>query len=207
MSTRFKIKYDNWSEDASPISKDVKINKSHNKLVAQSKNSEQAKKWREKNPDKASEIASAGGKKSRSSARRKIMSNIGKQYGADNAVKYISLETKKRNGKKFGKQNLCSEIICEKCGKSVNKGNYAKSHGKKCRELDKIKLLNLLPDKFTKSIIKEIALDSGIKNWEKLNLLHDTCPYTICIIKVDKPNQYNPCWYRKNKREINKIKN
>lgn len=203
---KYNITYNGWSDDASPIKDNVKVRTSHNKLVAQSKNAEKAKKWREKNPDKSFEIASKGGKKSRSSSRRKIMSNVGKVYGAENAVKFIPIETKKLNGKKFGKQNLCSEIICEKCGKSVNKGNYGKSHGKKCRELDKIKLLNLLPNKFTKSIIKEIAEENDILDWVKLNLLHDSCPYTKCIIKVDKPNQYNPCWYSKNKREINKMK-
>jgi hypothetical protein len=195
-----------WSDDASPVSNDTKINVSHKKLVAQKQNADARGEWGRKNPDKQKRIAVSGGNKSKEIHRRKQAAKIGKKYGAENAVKYISIETKKRNGKNYGKNNLCSEVICEKCGKSVNKGNYAQSHGNKCRELDKIKLLNLLPYKFTKQIIREIALDNRIKNWEKLNLLHDTCPYTICIIKVDKPNQYNPCWYRKNKIEINKIK-
>jgi hypothetical protein len=206
MSTHSKIDYSNWSEDASPIKSDIKIKTSHNKLVSQKQNALARGEWGRKNPDKQLKIATKGGDKSKSPERRKICSNTGKKYGAENAVKYIPIATKKRNGKKYGKQNLCSEIICEKCGRSVNKGNYAQSHGKKCRELDKIKLIDLLPDKFTKSIVKDTATENGIKKWEQLNILHETCPYTKCIIKVEKPNQYNPCWYSKNKREINKMK-
>jgi hypothetical protein len=206
MSTRFKIDYKGWSDDASPISKDVKVKTSHNKLVSQKQNALARGEWGRKNPDKQKQIATKGGEAVNTPELKEKMSKIGKQYGKENAVKYIPIETKKRNGKQYGKQNLCSELICEKCGRSVNKGNYAQSHGKKCKELDKIKLINLLPDKFTQGIVKEIAEEHGIKNWKALNIFHDTCPYTKCIIKVDKPNQFNPCWYGKNKREINKIK-
>ena len=204
--SKYKIDYNRWSEEASPIKKDVKIKTSHNKLVAQKQNALARGEWGKKNPEKALEIVKKGGENSKTPEGKARMRKIGTKYGPENAVKYIPIETKKRNGKKFGKQNLCSEIICEKCGKLVNKGNYAQSHGKKCKELDKINLINLLPDKFTKSIVKEIAKENRIKNWEQLNILHDTCPYTKCIIKVDKPNQYNPCWYGKNKIEINKMK-
>jgi hypothetical protein len=206
MSTRSKIDYSDWSDDASPIKSDIKVKISHNKLVSQKQNALARGEWGRKNPDKQKQIATKGGEAVNTPELKEKMSKIGTKYGAENAVKYIPIETKKRNGKKYGKQNLCSEIICEKCGRSVNKGNYAKSHGKKCRELDKIKLINLLPDKFTQSIVKEIAEEHGIKNWKALNIFHDNCPYTKCIIKVDKPNQYNPSWYGKNKREINKIK-
>ena len=206
MSTRSKIDYSDWSEDASPIKSDIKVKVSHNKLVSQKQNALARGEWGRKNPDKQKQIATKGGEAVNTPELKEKMSKIGTKYGPENAVKYIPIETKKRNGKKYGKQNLCSEIICEKCGRSVNKGNYAQSHGKKCRELDKIKLINLLPDKFTQSIVKEIAEEHGIKNWKALNIFHDTCPYTKCIIKVDRPNQFNPSWYGKNKREINKIK-
>jgi hypothetical protein len=204
--SKYKISYDGWSDEASPIKSDVKVKVSHNKLVSQSQNALARGEWGRKNPDKQLKLAKKGGDKSKSPERRKICSDIGKIYGVENAVKYIPIETKKRNGKTYGKQNLISEIVCEKCGRIVNKGNYAQSHGKKCKELNKIKLIELLPNKFTKGIIKDIAEEHKIKNWQSLNLLHHTCPYTKCIIKVDKPNQYNPNWYSKNKIEINKIK-
>lgn len=211
---KYNISYKGrWSDDASPVSKETKINVSHKKLVAQTSNSLEAKEWRKKNPDKSKKIAKNGGDKTlelgigiHARSKEQMSEHSKKNYKEGKGFAKLTKKEKSKLGKVFGKQNLCSEIVCEKCGKLVNKGNYAKSHGKKCRELDKIKLLNLLPYKFTKQIIREIALDNRIKNWEKLNLLHDTCPYTICIIKVDKPNQYNPCWYRKNKIEINKIK-
>jgi hypothetical protein len=205
MSTRSKIDYSDWSDDASPIKSDIKVKISHNKLVSQKQNALARGEWGRKNPDKQKQIATKGGEAVNTPELKEKMSKIGTKYGAENAVKYITIETKQKNGKKYGKQNLCSEIICEKCGRSVNKGNYAKSHGKKCKELDKIKLINLLPNKFTQSITKEIAEEHGIKNWKALNIFHDTCPYTKCIIKVDRPNQFNPSWYAKNKREINKV--
>ena len=171
MSTHFKINYNDWSDEASPIKDDVKIKTSHRKLTAQTNNSLEAKEWRKKNPEKASKNAAKGGNKiGKTKEGRDRMSKVGTKYGAENAVKFIPIETKQKNGKKYGKQNLCSEIICEKCGRLVNKGNYAQSHGKKCKELDKIKLINLLPDKFTQSITKEIAEEHGIKNWKALNI-------------------------------------
>lgn len=204
--SKYKISYDGWSDKASPIKEDVKIKTSHNKLVSQSQNSKNAKNWRDKNPDKASEIASMGGETSKTKEGRARMSKVGSKYGKIYGGKTLTKEEYSENGKKYGKQNLISEIICEKCGKTVNKGNYGKSHGKKCRELDKIKLIQLLPSKFTKTITKDIAKEHGIKNWEKLNIFHHTCPYTKCVIKVEKPNQYNPYWYGKNIKEINKVK-
>jgi hypothetical protein len=134
-----------------------------------------------------------------SSDAKKRMSKIGKEWAGIFGFNQMTKEEQRENGLKHGKQNLLKEFVCEKCGNIVNRGNYAKSHGKKCRELDKIKLINLLPNKFTKSIVKEIAKENNIKNWEQLNILHESCPYTKCIIKVDKPNQFNPCWYGKNK--------
>ncbi len=44
MSTRFKINYNDWSDEASPIKSDVKIKSSHNKLVANTQIAERNKK-------------------------------------------------------------------------------------------------------------------------------------------------------------------
>jgi hypothetical protein len=203
MSTHFKIDYNGWSEDSSPINKDVKVKTSHAKLISQTTNSNKAKEWRKKNYDKASEFGKIGGKLvGGSEDGKKRMAKIGEKYGKVYGGKFLPKDA----GKK-GKENLLKQIVCEKCNKSVNKGNYAKSHGKKCKELDKINLINLLPNKFTQSITKKIAEKNGIKNWKTLNIFHNTCPYTKCIIKVDKPNQFNPSWYVKNNKEINKVKN
>lgn len=200
-----KIDYTEYSEDASPISKDVNIKISHKKLVSQKQNALARAEWGKKNPDKVKEIAIKAGELSKNDDRRQICSEVGKKYGPENAVKYIPIETKKRNGKKFGKKNLVDEIICEKCGRITNKGNY-RFHGNNCKEFIKIKLLDLLPDKFTQQIIKKVAEEFDIQNWKTLNLIHHSCPYTKCIIKVDRPNQFNPCWYGKNIEEINKVK-
>jgi hypothetical protein len=205
MSTHFNIDYSGWSDEASPIKKDVKIKTSHNKLVSQKQNALARGEWGRKNPDKQRKIGIKGGEAVNTPELKQKMSKIGKQYGPENAVKYIPIETKKRNGKKYGKQNLVSDIVCETCGRKTNKGNYAQFHGKKCREKDIINFIQLLPDKFTKSIARDIAKENRIKGWEKWNIFHDLCIYTKCIVKVDKPNQYNPCWYGKNKREINKV--
>jgi hypothetical protein len=205
--SKYKIDYNGWSDEASPIKTDVKIKTSHAKLVSQKQNALARVEWGKKNAEKSKNIARIGGNKvGKTKEGRKRMSVIGKEYGPNNAVEFIPIETKQRNGKKYGKLNLTSEILCEKCGKTVNKGNYAQSHGKKCKELNKINLINLLPNKFTQSIVKGIADENGIKNWKSFNIFHDTCPYTKCIIKVDKPNQFNPSWYSKNIKEINKVK-
>jgi hypothetical protein len=212
MSTRFKIDYNGWSDEASPIKDDVKVKTSHAKLTAQMTNSLVAKEWRKKNPDKAKSIAEKGGNKTlklkigiHNRSHKEMSEHAKSLYKQGKGMASISKLERKRLGKEYGKKNLIDEVICEKCGRSVNKGNYAKSHGKKCKELDKINLINLLPNKFTQSITKEIAEEHGIKNWKALNIFHDTCPYTKCIVKVDRPNQFNPSWYGKNKREINKI--
>jgi len=211
--SKYKISYDGWSDEASPIKSDVKIKVSHNKLVSQSQNALARGEWGRKNPNKSKKIAAGGGYKTLELGTgihclsTEEMSEHGKKnYREGKGIASLTKKERSTIGKKYGKQNLISEIICEKCGRTVNKGNYAKVHGKKCRELDKIKLIELLPNKFTKGILKEIAVEHRIKNWNSLNLLHHTCPYTKCIIKVDKPNQYNPNWYGKNKREINKVK-
>ena len=194
-----------WSDDASPVSNDTKINVSHKKLVAQKQNADARGEWGRKNPDKQKKIAVSGGNKSKEPHRRKQAAEIGKKYGAENAVKYIPIETKQRNARK-AKKNLITEFTCEVCGRIVNRGNYHQYHGDNCREHDKINLINKLPNKFTKAMVKEVAEELGILDWVRLNILHDTCPYTKYIVKVDKPNQYNPCWYGKNKKEINKMK-
>jgi hypothetical protein len=130
---------------------------------------------------------------------KKRMSELGSKYGKVYGGKFLP-----KDAGVIGKQNLLKEFICEKCGNKVNRGNYTQFHGKKCREADKIKLINSLPDKFTKAIVKEIAEKIGIKDWIKLNILHHTCPYVKMYKKVDKPNQYNPCWYKKVKSKLKK---
>ena len=206
MSTHSKMDYSEWSEEASPISKDIKIKTSHNKLVSQKQNALARGEWGRKNPDKQKQIATKGGEAVNTLELKEKMRKIGTKYGSENAVKYIPIETKKINGKKYGKQNLCSEIVCEKCGRSVNKGNHKQFHGDNCREKNIIEFIELLPTKFTKGIAKEIAIKYEIENWEKWNIFHELCIYTKCVVKIDRPNQFNPCWYGKNIKEINKIK-
>lgn len=203
--SKFKITYKGWSDEASPIKDDVKVKTSHNKLVAQKQNALARGDWGRKNPEKSHQIVKKGGDANKTPESKERCSKIGKKYGPENAVKYIPIETKQRNGKKYGKQNLVGEIICPKCGRTTNKGNY-RFHGKNCRDIEKIKLIDLLPNKFTVGIVKEIAEENGIKDWKKLNIFHNTCPYVDIHIKVDKPNQFNPSWYKKNVKEINKTK-
>lgn len=146
-----------------------------------------------------------GGKKVGGSIEgKKRMSEIGKKWASIYGFNQMTKKELQNIGIKYGKKNLLKEFICEKCGNIVNRGNYSQYHGDKCREADKIKLIKALPDKFTKTIVKTVAEKLGIKDWIKLNILHHTCPYVIMYIKVDKPNQYNPCWYKKNKKVINK---
>jgi hypothetical protein len=211
--SKYKISYDGWSEDASPIKSDVKIKVSHNKLVSQKQNAIARGEWGRKNHDKSHEIAKKGGNKTLSlgtgihALSMEQMSEHGKKnYREGKGFAKLTKKERSTIGKQYGKLNLVTELICEKCGRKTNKGNYAKVHGTKCREKDKIKILNKLPNKFTKGMLKEVAERLDITDWNKLNILHPTCPYTKCIIKVDKPNQYNPCWYGKNLREINKVK-
>ena len=70
MSTRFKINYNEWSDEASPISKDVKVKTSHNKLVSQKQNADARGEWAKKNPDKQKKIAISGGKASNTKEQR-----------------------------------------------------------------------------------------------------------------------------------------
>jgi hypothetical protein len=161
--------------------------------------------WRKNNPEKATQIAKMGGENSKTEEGRNRCSKVGKKYGPENAVKYIPIETKKRNGTKYGKQNLVGEIMCEKCGRITNKGNYAQSHGQNCRELDKIKFIDLLPNIFTTSEMKKIANANNI-DWIRLNILHHTCIYISIKEKGKFPFQMNPNIYSKNKKEINKVK-
>lgn len=201
----FKIDYSEYNEDASPIGGNTNIKLSHNKLVSQKKNAEARAEWGRKNPDKVNAIGIKAGETSKSKERREKTAELGKKFGPENAVKYIPIETKKRNGKNYGKQNLCAELICEKCGKTTNKGNY-RFHGKNCKEIEKIKFIDLLPDVFTKSIAKKVAEENSIDNWISLNIFHKNCLYTKCIKKVNKPNQFNPSLYGKNTDEITKLK-
>lgn len=119
------------------------------------------------------------------------------EWAKNSGFSAMSPEERSSIGKTYGKKNLLKEIVCEKCGNTVNKGNYHQFHGEKCREADKIRLINALPDLFTKAMIKEVANRIEIKDWEKLNITHHTCPYTEIHIKVERPNQYNPSWYKK----------
>jgi len=138
-----------------------------------------------------------GGKKIGGSVEgKKRMSELGKKWAGIYGFNQMTKEEQKEIGRKYGKQNLVGEIICEKCGRTTNKGNY-RFHGNNCRESDKLRLINTLPDLFTKQIVKETAIKLNIDDWIKLNILHPTCPYTEIHIKVEKPNQFNPCWYKK----------
>lgn len=211
--SKYKISYDGWSEDASPIKADVKIKVSHNKLVSQKQNALARGEWGRKNPTKSKKIVVSGGYKTLElgtgihGLSMEEMSEHGKKnYREGKGFAKLTKKERSTIGKQYGKNNLVGEIICEKCDRKTNKGNYAQFHGSKCREKEKIKILNKLPNKFTKAMLKEVAEKMKIMDWVKLNILHPTCSYTKCIIKVEKPNQYNPCWYGKNIKEINKVK-
>lgn len=163
------------------------------KLIAASKKgSEKAAKL----PTSASKLQGAknGGKKvGGSEDGKKRMANLGAKYGKVYGGKFLPKDA----GIK-GKENLLKEFVCEKCGNKVNRGNYHQFHGKKCRELEKLLLLKLLPKKFTSVQLKEIAEKNGFLKWKTLNLLHETCPYTKCIKKGT--NQFNPGIYEKTKK-------
>jgi hypothetical protein len=73
MSTPFKINYNDWNEDASPISKDIKIKISHRKLVANSLISERNK------DDKFRKKVSSGLKKYFGNAKERFNKTIIKQ--------------------------------------------------------------------------------------------------------------------------------
>jgi hypothetical protein len=73
MSTHFKINYNDWNEDASPISKDVKIKISHRKLVANSLTAERNK------DDKFRKKVSSGLKKYFGTAKERFNKTIIKQ--------------------------------------------------------------------------------------------------------------------------------
>lgn len=184
-----------------------------NKEERQSKATQRAKEWRVKNSKKAKEIATIGGNKTfelglgiHSETFEVRSQRAKKSYKDGKGMAKLTREERSKIGKTIGRKNLVSEIVCENCGKKVNKGNYAQFHSIKCREEKIINLINLLPEKFTKSIVKKIAEENKIKGWENWNIFHELCSYTKCIIKVERPNQFNPCWYGKNKREINKVK-
>jgi hypothetical protein len=169
--------------------------------------------WRKNNPEKSSEIALQGGnatfkKKTGIHAETfEVRSERAKKnYKEGRGFAKITKEQRSKIGKTIGKQNLVGELICEKCGRNTNKGNYKQFHGDNCREKSIIEFIELLPTKFTKGIAKEIAIKYEIENWEKWNIFHQLCIYTKCVVKIDRPNQFNPCWYGKNIKEINKIK-
>jgi hypothetical protein len=214
MLTPFKIDYSNFEEDASPIKSDVKINVSHNKLTSQKQNAEARAKWGKNNSERVSEIAALGGESALKlgvgihGLSKEQMSQHGKKnYKEGKGMAKLTTEERSKIGKTKGKQNLVGEIVCEKCGRKTNKGNYKQFHGENCREKKIIQFIELLPNKFTKAILKETAIRYEIIGWEKWNILHELCIYTKCIIKVERPNQFNPCWYGKNIKEINKVKN
>jgi hypothetical protein len=73
MSTPFKINYNDWNEDASPISKDIKIKISHRKLVANSLIAERNK------DDKFRKKVSSGLKKYFGNAKERFNKTIIKQ--------------------------------------------------------------------------------------------------------------------------------
>ena len=122
MSTRFKINYNDFNEDASPIKSDVKIKTSHRKLVSQSANARARAKWGKENPEKALEIVVSGGNKTlnmgigiHALSKKQMSKHAKKLYKQGKGFAKLTKEEKSIIGKKYGKQNLCSEIICEKC--------------------------------------------------------------------------------------------
>jgi hypothetical protein len=172
-----------------------------------------ALEFRKNNPEKASEIALKGGnatfkKKTGIHAETfEVRSERAKKsYKEGKGMAKLTKEQRSKIGKSIGKKNLVGEIICELCGRKTNKGNYKQFHGDNCREKNIIEFIELLPNKFTKGIAKEIAIKYEIENWEKWNIFHELCIYTKCVVKIDRPNQFNPCWYGKNIKEINKVK-
>jgi hypothetical protein len=179
----------------------------------QSKATENAKEWRKQNPEKSKQIGITGGNKSKelgvgihALTKEQMSKHAKKLYREGKGIAKLTKEEKSIIGKTFGKKNLVGEIVCEKCGRITNKGNYKQFHGENCREKNIIEFIELLPNKFTKAIAKEIAIKYEIENWEKWNIFHELCIYTKCVVKIDRPNQFNPCWYGKNVKEINKIK-
>jgi len=123
------------------------------------------------------------------------LSEHGKYCASIAGFSQMTKEEQTQIGKKYGKKNLLKKMICEECGKEVNKGNYHQFHGDKCKEKQKKDLLNLLPNPFTSVDLKQIAEKNNIKNYKSLNLLHSTCPYTVCI--KSGTNQFNPGVYKK----------
>ena len=169
--------------------------------------------WRKDNTERAREIGLMGGnatfkKKTGIHAETfEVRSERAKKsYKEGKGMAKLTKEQRSKIGKSIGKKNLVGEIICELCGRKTNKGNYKQFHGDNCREKSIIEFIELLPNKFTKGIVKEIATKYEIENWEKWNIFHELCIYTKCVVKIDRPNQFNPCWYGKNIKEINKVK-
>jgi hypothetical protein len=170
--------------------------------------------WRKNNTEKASEIGLLGGNKAldmgvgiHSETFEVKSERAKKNYKEGKGMAKLTKEQRSKIGKSIGKQNLVGELVCEKCGRNTNKGNYKQFHGDNCREKNIIEFIELLPNKFTKKIAKDVAVKYEIKNWERWNIFHELCIYTKCVEKVDRPNQFNPCWYGKNIKQINKIKN
>ena len=161
--------------------------------------------WRKDNPERAREIGLMGGETSKTPEGRARMSEVGKKYGPINGKKWGEIYGP-INGKKYGKPNLVGEIICGVCGRTTNKGNYTQSHGDNCRELDKVRLVDALPNIFTSAIIDIIAEKIGILNGEQLNIKHNTCEYTEVDVLVEKPNNFKPQWYKKNIEKIKTFK-
>jgi hypothetical protein len=174
---------------------------------------QKAVEWRKNNPQQSSEIGVMGGISSLEQNKGihaesfEVKSERAKKnYKKGKGFAKLTPQELSDNGTKYGKQNLIGEIVCEKCVRTVNKGNYSQFHGNNCNELQKIQLLELLPHKFTKSILIYIAKINNIENVETLNILHDTCPYTFIKSKIQKSNQFNPQWYFKNQQSIESYK-
>lgn len=169
--------------------------------------------WRKDNPERASEIGIKGGNGCLikgvgiHALSKEQMSEQGKKnYREGKGIASLTLEQRIEIGKEFGKPNLVGEIICGVCGRTTNKGNYAQSHGDNCRELDKIRLIDALPNIFTSPIIDIIAEKIRILNVQQLNIKHNTCEYTKVDVLVEKPNNFKPQWYKKNIEKIKTFK-
>jgi hypothetical protein len=160
-----------------------------------------ALEFRKNNPEKASEIALKGGnatfkKKTGIHAETfEVRSERAKKsYKEGKGMAKLTKEQRSKIGKSIGKKNLVGEIICELCGRKTNKGNYKQFHGDNCREKNIIEFIELLPNKFTKGIAKEISIKYEIAtypasislNFDSISSGRNGIPYFLIV-----PSSFN----------------
>jgi len=162
--------------------------------------SNKAKVWRQNNKQQSTKISKLGGYTSKQlgvgihGMTKEQRIEHAKYCASIAGFSQMTKEEQTQIGKKYGKKNLLKKMICEECGKEVNRGNYHQFHGNKCREKKKKDLLNLLPDTFTSVDLRNVAKENGI-NIKGLNILHHTSTYVKCIKSGS--NQFNPGVYKK----------